>query len=193
MPISNLPEYLKEYPTATPAKLQVGLLVRFNDKGGEVNQANTLNAYRLFSEGYQDNPDDWTVAFPEKDEVVACPVQAKSHRGNAVGCKIVKADAIPSGWSNAAHADALCCQWPDGSGGWYVPEHDATTVPNWKLSAALASKGVSFTPSDAAIAARWQYEPSFAIDGAVATALKASLGYDASQLQALFNEAAALK
>ena len=70
---------------------------------------------------------------------------------------------------------------------------DATSARDWTLKAALAAKGVSFTPSDATIAARWQYEPSFAIDGAVATALKASLGYDASQLQALFNEAAALK
>ena len=86
---------------------------------------------------------------------------------------------------------------PDGKGGWVLPPPtpapDATSVLNWQLSAALAAKGVSFSPADATIAARWQYEPSFAIDGAVATALKASLGYDASQLQALFNEAAALK
>ena len=73
----------------------------------------------------------------------------------------------------------------------HVP--DATSVLNWQLSAALAGKDVIFTPSDPTIAARWQFEPSFAIDGAVATALKASLGYEASQLQALFNEAAALK
>ena len=86
---------------------------------------------------------------------------------------------------------------PDGKGGWVLPPPpqapDATSVRDWTLKAALAAKGLSFNPTDPTIAARWQYEPSFAIDGAVATALKASLGYDASQLQALFNEAAALK
>ena len=86
---------------------------------------------------------------------------------------------------------------PDGKGGWILPPPpptlDATSVLNWQLSAVLAAKGVSFTPADATLAARWQYEPSFAIDGAVAKALQVSLGYDASQLQALFNEAAALK
>ena len=192
MSIKNYSEYEKSHGQV-PNKLVVGVVDTFRDEGDHVGLATTLNPHRLLTEGYQENPNDWTVDFPEKDEVVACPVQAKSHRGNAVGCKIVKAAVIPAGWSNAAHADALCCQWPDGSGGWYVPEHDATTVPNWKLSVALAAKGVSFTPSDPTLAARWQYEPSFAIDGAVATALKASLGYNASQLQALFNEAAALK
>ena len=192
MTIKNYREYEKSHGQV-PNKLVTGVIQLFRDDGDHIGLATTLNPHRLLTEGYQENPNDWTVAFPEKDEVVACPVQAKSHRGNAVGCKIVKADAIPAGWSDAAHADALCCQWPDGSGGWYVPEHDATTVPNWKLSAALSAKGVSFSPADATIAARWQFEPSFAIDGAVATALKASLGYDASQLQALFNEAAALK
>ena len=73
------------------------------------------------------------------------------------------------------------------------PTPPANKVLNWQLSVALASKVESFTPSDPTVAARWQYEPSFAIDGAVAKALQASLGYDASQLQALFNEAAALK
>lgn len=86
---------------------------------------------------------------------------------------------------------------PDGKGGWILPPPppapDATSVPNWKLSVALAYKGVSFTPADAAILARWQFEPSFAIDGVVAKALQASLGYDDAQLQTLFNEAAALK
>lgn len=86
---------------------------------------------------------------------------------------------------------------PDGKGGWAlpppVPAPNVSSMLNWKLSAALAAKGVSFNPTDPTIAARWQYEPSFAIDGVVAKALQASLGYDASQLQALFNEAAALK
>ena len=192
MSIQSKEHYVKSYGIC-PDALTLGVILNVKDGEPPIGLVTTLNPLRLLSATYQGNPNDWTVAFPEKDEVVACPVQAKSHRGNAVGCEIVKADALPAGWSNAAHADALCCQWPDGSGGWHVPEPDATTVPNWKLSAALASKGVSFTPADATIAARWQYEPSFAIDGAVATALKASLGYDASQLQALFNEAAALK
>ena len=192
MTIKTYEDYVKAYGEC-PDSLHLGLLVKQNDQAVETNMAGTFNPARLLTEQYQGNPDDWTVAFPEKDEVVACPVQAKSHRGNAVGCKIVKANAIPAGWSNAAHADALCCQQPDGSGGWEVPEHDATSVLNWKLSAALAAKGVSFAPVDLTIAARWQYEPSFAIDGVVAKALQASLGYDDSQLQALFNEAAALK
>ena len=101
------------------------------------------------------------------------------------------------GYSDVESPDFSFYMKPDGKGGWILPPPpplpDATSVLNWQLSAALAAKGVSFTPSDPTIAARWQYEPSFAIDGAVATALKASLGYDASQLQALFNEAAALK
>lgn len=192
MAIKNYHEYEKEHGQV-PNRLVEGIVVTFREDGDYVGLATTLNPHRLLTEGYQENPNDWTVAFPEKGEVVACPVQAKSHRGNAVGCKIVKADAIPTGWSNAAHADALCCQWPDGSGGWYVPEHDATSVPNWKLSAVLASKGVSFIHTDPSIAARWQYEPSFAIDGVVAKALQTSLGYNDAQLQALFNEAAALK
>ena len=192
MSIKNYSEYEKSHGQV-PNKLVTGVIQLFRDDGDYAGLATTLNPHRLFTEGYQENPNDWTVAFPEEDEVVACPVQAESHRGNAVGCKIVPKGEIPAGWSNAAHADALCCQWPDGSGGWYVPEHDATSVLNWQLSATLAAKGVSFTPSDPIIAARWQFEPSFAIDGVVATALKASLGYDASQLQALFNEAAALK
>ena len=103
---------------------------------------------------------------------------------------------LPEGYSDARSEDFALGKLPDGKGGWILPPPlptpDATAVPKWKLSAALAAKGVSFTPADATIAARWQHEPSFAIDGAVATALKASLGYDASQLQALFNEAAAL-
>ena len=102
-----------------------------------------------------------------------------------------------AGYSDVEHTDYAPNKMPDGRGGWVLPPPpptpDATSVLNWKLSAVLAAKGLSFTPTDATIAARWQYEPSFAIDGVVATALKASLGYDASQLQALFNEAAALK
>ena len=101
------------------------------------------------------------------------------------------------GYSDVSSPDFAFGKKPDGKGGWILPPPppppDATSVLNWKLSAALAAKGVSFTPTDATIAARWQFEPSFAIDGVVAKALQASLGYDASQLQALFNEAAALK
>lgn len=86
---------------------------------------------------------------------------------------------------------------PDGKGGWVKPPAPPTSpsskVLNWQLSATLASKGLSFSPAKLTLAARWQYEPSFAIDGVVATALQASLGYDDAQLQALFNEAAALK
>lgn len=86
---------------------------------------------------------------------------------------------------------------PDGKGGWVAPEPaptpDAQSAQKWKLATVLATKGITFTPADTAIAARWQYEPSFAIDGVVAEALRASLGYDEAQLQTLFNEAAALK
>ena len=102
----------------------------------------------------------------------------------------------PDGYSNVRSPSFAMGKNPDGKGGWILPPPppapDATSVLNWQLSAALAAKGVSFTPTDATIAARWQFEPSFAIEGVVAKALQASLGYDASQLQALFNEAAAL-
>ena len=111
--------------------------------------------------------------------------------------KVVKQGFKVEGFSDVESPDFAFGKKPDGKGGWILPPPppvpDATSVLNWQLSAALAAKGLSFTPSDATVAARWQFEPSFAIDGAVATALKASLGYDASQLQALFNEAAALK
>ena len=103
----------------------------------------------------------------------------------------------PDGFSSVRSPQFALGKKPDGKGGWVKPPApptpDATSVLNWQLSAALATKGVSFTPTYPAIAARWQYEPSFAIDGVVAKALQASLGYDDSQLQALFNEAAALK
>ena len=103
----------------------------------------------------------------------------------------------PEGYSDVRSPYFNLGKIPDGKGGWILPPPppvpDATSVLNWQLSAALAAKGVNFAPVDPAIAARWQFEPSFAIDGVVATALKASLGYDSSQLQALFNEAAALK
>ena len=118
---------------------------------------------------------------------------------NAEGAVIIVDAGAPcaSGFSDVRDTSFKLSSKPDGKGGWILPPNppapDATSVPNWKLSAALAAKGVSFAPVDPTIAARWQYEPSFAIDGAVATALKESLGYDASQLQALFNEAAALK
>ena len=86
---------------------------------------------------------------------------------------------------------------PDGKGGWILPPNppapDATTVSSWKLKAVLAAKGLSFSPAEPTLAARWQFEPSFAIEGVVAKALQASLSYDDSQLQALFNEAEALK
>lgn len=101
---------------------------------------------------------------------------------------------LPEGYSDARSEDFALGKLPDGKGGWILPPTpDATSVRDWTLKAALAAKGLSFNSTDPAIAARWQYEPTFAIDGAVATALKSSLGYDASQLQALFNEAAALK
>ena len=86
---------------------------------------------------------------------------------------------------------------PDGKGGWKAPEPapvpNAKSVQNWQLSALLASKGLTFAPTDPAVAARWQHEPSFAIDGVLSQALATSLGYSEAQLQALFNEAAALK
>lgn len=111
--------------------------------------------------------------------------------------KVVKQGFKVEGFSDVESPDFSFYKKPDGKGGWILPPPppppDATSVLNWQLSAALAAKGVSFTPTDATIAARWQFEPSFAIDGVVAKALQASLGYDASQLQALFNEAAALK
>ena len=111
--------------------------------------------------------------------------------------KVVAKGTKVEGYSDVESPDFSFYMKPDGKGGWILPPPpplpDATSVLNWQLSAALAAKGLSFNPTDPTIAARWQYEPSFAIDGAVATALKASLGYDASQLQALFNEAAALK
>lgn len=120
------------------------------------------------------------------------------------GMKLVENDAgermcIPSEDNREGFSEYLSDTWeygmqPDGKGGWELPPApDATTVLNWQLSAALAVKGVSFNPTDPSIAARWQYEPSFAIDGVVAKALQTSLGYDDAQLQALFNEAAALK
>ena len=111
--------------------------------------------------------------------------------------KVVKQGVTVAGFSDVESPDFAFGKKPDGKGGWILPPPpptpDATTVPNWKLSAALAAKGVSFTPTDATIAARWQFEPSFAIEGVVAKALQASLSYDDSQLQALFNEAEALK
>ena len=111
--------------------------------------------------------------------------------------KVLPKGSVVEGYSDVESPDFAFGKKPDGKGGWILPPPpptpDAASVLNWQLSAALAAKGVSFTPSDATIAARWQYEPSFAIDGVVAKALQTSLGYDASQLQALFNEAAALK
>ena len=111
--------------------------------------------------------------------------------------KVVAKGIKVRGYSDVESPDFSFYMKPDGKGGWILPPPpplpDATSVLNWQLSAALTAKGVSFTPADATLAARWQFEPSFAIDGAVARALQASLGYGASQLQALFNEAAALK
>ena len=110
--------------------------------------------------------------------------------------KVLPKGSSVEGYSDVESPDYGGGKKPDGKGGWKLPppppKPDATKAENWQLSVALATKGLSFSPADPVIAARWQYEPSFAIDGAVATALKASLGYDASQLQALFNEAAAL-
>ena len=130
-----------------------------------------------------------TVVFPDQTAYI-------SSEGAVVISDDLHAPA-PEGYSDVRSPQFLLGKLPDGKGGWILPPPpplpDATSVLNWKLSVALASKGLSFTPADATVAARWQFEPSFAIDGAVATALKASLGYDASQLQALFNEAAALK
>ena len=104
---------------------------------------------------------------------------------------------LPEGYSDVRSIDFAVGKKPDGKGGWVMPEPPppppVTSVLNWQLSVALAVKGVSFIHTDPSIAARWQYEPSFAIDGAVAKALQASLGYDDAQLQALFNEAAAIK
>ena len=108
--------------------------------------------------------------------------------------KVVKQGFKVEGFSDVESPDFAFGKKPDGKGGWMRPAApDATSARDWTLKAALAAKGLSFNPTDPTLAARWQYEPSFAIDGAVATALKASLGYDDSQLQALFNEAAALK
>ena len=152
-----------------------------------------------------------------KDGVISCAFNSASHEviesqdGTVLhpgqtayispeGAVILSDDlhaTTPEGHSDVRSPQFSLGKTPDGKGGWILPPPpplpDATSVLNWKLSVALAAKGVSFTPSDATIAARWQYEPSFAIEGAVARALQASLGYDASQLQALFNEAAALK
>lgn len=104
---------------------------------------------------------------------------------------------LPEGYSDVRSIDFAVGKKPDGKGGWVMPEPPppppVTSVLNWQLSASLAAKGVSFNSTNPSIAARWQYEPSFAIDGVVAKALQASLGYDDAQLQALFNEAAALK
>ena len=104
---------------------------------------------------------------------------------------------LPEGYSDVRSIDFAVGKKPDGKGGWVMPEPppapDATTVLNWQLSVVLAAKGVSFIHTDPSIAARWQFEPSFSIDGVVAKALQTSLGYDDAQLQALFNEAAALK
>ena len=108
--------------------------------------------------------------------------------------KVVKQGVTVAGFSDVESPDFAFGKKPDGKGGWMRPAApDATSVRDWTLKAALAAKGLSFNPTDPTIAARWQFEPSFAIDGVVATALKANLGYDDSQLQALFNEAAALK
>ena len=130
-----------------------------------------------------------TVVFPDQTAYIS-----------SEGAVVISDDLhapVPEGYSDVRSTQFSLGKLPDGKGGWILPPPppapDATSVPNWKLSAALAAKGVIFAPTAATIAARWQYEPSFAIDGAVATALKASLGYDASQMQALFNEAEALK
>lgn len=152
-----------------------------------------------------------------KDGVISCAFNSASHEAiesqdgtvlhtgqtayiSSEGAVILSDDLLaqaPEGYSDVRSAQFSLGKLPDGKGGWTLPPPpptpDATSVLNWKLSAALAAKGVSFTPADPTIAARWQYEPSFAIEGVVAKALQASLGYYDAQLQALFNEAAALK
>ena len=105
--------------------------------------------------------------------------------------------APPDGFSSVRSPQFALGKKPDGKGGWTLPppppKPDATSVLNWQLSATLASKGLSFSPAEPTLAARWQFEPSFAIEGVVAKALQASLSYNDAQLQALFNEAAAIK
>ena len=152
-----------------------------------------------------------------KDGVISCAFNSASHEviesqdGTVLhpgqtayispeGAVILSDDlhaTTPEGHSDVRSPQFSLGKIPDGKGGWILPPpppvSDATSVRDWTLKAALAAKGLSFNPTDPTIAARWQYEPSFAIDGAVATAVKASLGYDDSQLQELFNEAAALK
>ena len=134
-------EYFKEYPDDTTKRLRVGVLLTYTDEGDYVGMVNTFNGIRLFGEGYQDNPHDWTVAFPHSNEVVACPPQEKGYIGNAIGCKIVLGTEIPEGWSDAAVADAFCCQHPDGSGGWYVYERPFE-VEAWKFIAAATVAGI---------------------------------------------------
>lgn len=96
------------------------ILIRTSDSQKDTNTLLELNPSMMFLSGkYQENPEDWTGAFPEGDEVIAVPTQDKDHQGNAVGCKIVASEKdIPKGWSNAADAKAFCCEWPDGKGGW---------------------------------------------------------------------------
>jgi len=131
---------------------------------------------------------DNSMLVPVDDTVLISPNGA---------IKVVSKGTAVDGYSDVESPEFAFGKKPDGKGGWILPPPpptpDATYVRDWQLHAALAVKGVIFTPSDATIAARWQFDPIFAIDGAVATAVKASLGYDDSQLQELFNEAAALR
>lgn len=111
--------------------------------------------------------------------------------------KIVPRGTAYAGYSDVESAEYAPGREPDGKGGWKAPEPppapDAKSASKWELATVLATKGITFAPADPAISARWQYEPSFAIDGVVAKALATSLGYTEAQLQDLFNEAAALK
>ena len=134
------------------------------------------------------------------------PSVPKEHLVAESGTVLIAADGAikvaPSGTSVAGFSDVEDSAYrrglvADGKGGWTAPAPapipDAQSAQNWKLSAVLASKGITFAPTDPVIAARWQYEPILAIDGVVAQALATSLSYNEAQLQALFNEAAALK
>lgn len=159
-----------------------------------MNSVQNLNHF-LTNSGYGGKCDPELSPAIAKEQLVPVGETVLVSQDGAI--KIVTKGTKVDGYSDVESEAFDFGKQPDGKGGWILPPPppapDATTVPNWKLSAVLASKGVSFNSTDPTIAARWQYEPSFAIDGVVAKALQASLGYDDAQLQALFNEAAALK
>lgn len=116
--IENITDYTGSYIEGVNKPIP-SILVKKSKNSSVINMIVELNPYQMFAGGFQENENDWYGLWPSKNELIAVPPQTLLHVGNAINCKIVKSKKlIPEGWSNANHADAFCCQWPDGEGKW---------------------------------------------------------------------------